>query len=1487
MLALGLTLPLTMAANPLGGTVAQGSASFSTSGSKLTIQTSDQAYINWQSFNIGLGDTTTFIQPSSSSLVWNHINDPNPSQILGTLNANGYVVLQNQSGFYIGGQATINTGGLIMTTAPTPVPDFSGGGAWEFDAPPPAAKIINYGRINVGNGGSAFLIANDIENQGTISAPQGNLGLYAGKQVLVSSRPDGRGLTATVTLPQGSVDNSGKLIADAGTIVLNAQVVNQGGLIQANSIREQNGVIDIEAGDSLNLNASSVISAKGDTQGTSSGGSVTLKSANQYTDVAGSLIDVSGGTQGGNGGQIEISAPQISAINSTINGQALPGFTGGQLTLDPLNIQLVSSGGNGTAGQYNSGTVNSGDQPTAGTLVLNVSSFSSTLSQITLQAINNIEISTLWPLADSPVPATLTLQAGNNLTVDSGAGIAAGKNWTLNLTAGSDFVSPGSTVPGVGSMTLSAINPFTTAGPAINLSAGLNIEVAAAWALTTTGSPATLTMSAGNDITFDDGAGVSAGKGWNLSLSAGPKNLATAPAAGMDGIYLNGGSMGGSSLQTQDGNITIWAANEVQIQDARTPDSPNPLNNGIRTLAGGNIKVTTQFGDVNTGGNSAGYLFRTAAPYFRVSQTLGGISTAAGGNVEIDAGGNVISYLPLNGTGDPGQDAGTGAFGSQPGNVTINAGGNVYGHFVLDNGIGIITAQHDVGGATLGQNVALSLTTGAWTVNAPNGNIYLQEVRNPNGIFNSAGAATSPGTHLFTYDPQASVTLDAGLGVFFLTAPANLPRTTADAPAIFPPELYINAGPGGVFLDNDVTLFPSPYQNLQITTTGGGNLAASTSTGLASLVEMLMSDSSGTRYGTAPGENLFNDLDHSTTLPVANNPNPVTLNISGNIEDLSLITTRETVINVGGNVMNSSFSGQNLKPTDKTVINVTGAIVNSASFSSVQLSQAPTLALPQDLPPGVLDQFDTLLNLAVDPVAVASVVVPTGTPPAQVAGYWTPLLLLGHANNLNVSTGFSFDTTSLILGFPGQMSQQLLNVFSQPTITVVRFTPEGIPMVDASGHFVTDTYTWVDSKPLDKLITESAATTTTTLAGYRIGGPGEFDINAGSIDLGNSFGILSCGALDSSEAGLDRFANLATITPVGADINVTAAGDIVMVTSTIASLAGGNESIRSTEGEIDLGVGAGLSANGALPLGAFVTGSGPNGPGGISVSAYGNVNVDSSRIAAYDGGNVTVHSDTGSVDAGSGGASAATVQTHFVDPVTMQPGLYQAGVYGSGILAVTLVDPTQAPNSPTKPGDIVVTTPEGDINASLGGILQEALNGSIAGGPSVTLSAGTFPGPGVTPYVGNINLGDSGVIGGTVNLSANGNINGLIISQQNSSINAAQNVAVTVLSGGTANVSSTSGSVSGTIVGVNGATVSGGLGVSATVMSQNATVNGGPSTSTLGTTATATAAATSAAGNASTEAQAQVNASSSTGSSTNAPASFLTRLTKRVTVLFQ
>lgn len=1326
--------------NPSGGTVRQGSATFTSSGSQLTINTSAQAFINWQSFNIGVGETTTFVQPSSSSLVWNQINDPNPSQILGNLNANGYVVLQNQNGFYIGGQAAISAHGLIMTTSPLPMPDLSAGGPWSFSAPPPTAKIVNYGQINIGGGGSAFLIANDIENNGSINAPGGNIGLYAGQDVLVSTRPDGRGLSAQVTLPAGSVDNSGKLIADGGSIALQAKVVNQGGLVQANTAQNVNGTIQLIASDALNLGANSVISAQGDVAGVSAGGSVKVKSDGTFSDQSGSTINIAGGTQGGDGGLLEISAANLGGVQSRIDGHASAGFRGGTFTIDPTDLNLTSAF---------------------------VSSLTPTLSgglyQINLQADNNITVSTLWNLNDP-------------------------------------------------------------------------------------GAAALLTMSAGNDIIFNTGSGIAAGKNWSLSLSAGPQNLAVKPTTSRtDGIYLDGTSF----IQTQNGDINLWAANEVLIN----PTTSTATGNGIRTLAGGNIDVTALLGNVNTGGNLAGYTYASTAPYYFVSSTLGGISTAAGGNVNITAGGDVKSVVPSGNSTSVAPDAGTGTFGSQPGNLTIKAGGNVYGHYVVADGVGTITAAGDIGALT-GNTFALSLIKGMWNINAA-GNIYLQEVRDPNGIFNNKGFGSSPGKFLFDYDPQSAVNLTAGDGVYLTDL--NVPRPFGAIPVLYPPSLTINAGAGGVTLENSVTLFPSAYGNLNITTTDGGNLIGIPVN--ATVPELMMSDSLSTRWLNA---NSFTDGDHGNLAEI-NNPNPVTLDISGNAQDFNLIVPKAANINVVGNMSDVGFSGQNLHANDVTSITVGGQIYYRSAYSFVTLSASIPPLPTQDVPPGFANRWDSIFLLLMDPQTIANLVVPANLLPSQYQNFADAALLFHGSGGLDTGNpGFVYDAASGSFGFRGQMSQTVLTALTQP-LTVLVYDKNGFPETTTTtdpvtgqkvAHFVTDTINWAPTSQVAALFQDSigAPDPNTGQLGLRLGGPGQFDINAGSISLGNAYGIISAGVHDPT-GGLTggRYDDLAPLTPSGATLNVSVSGDLDMATSTIAVLGGGDLNVISTGGAMNLGSQTLFASQREIGYGIFNSGSGD-----VNVIAQGNINIQGSRIASYNGGDILVKSLTGDVNAGSGGTTFTGVGVSYVDPITGQAAYYTEEVFGSGIVANTLVNPSKVPGSSQIPGNITVETPQGNIDANQGGILQEALNGNVSAGPTVTLVAGTPASDGSPGYKGDINLGTSGVIGGTVNVTANGNVTGLVISRQSSSIDAAATFSGTVLSGGAANlVASVVSSVS-TIIGVGGVSVSGSLGLGAQVLGQNVSVNGGAAQSTLGTTAAASSTSQAAANTATSDAEKQV-----------------------------
>ena len=75
---------------------------------------------------------------------------------------------------------------------------------------------------------------------------------------------------------------------------------------------------------------------------------------------------------------------------------------------------------------------------------------------------------------------------------------------------------------------------------------------------------------------------------------------------------------------------------------------------------------------------------------------------------------------------------------------------------MLANGVGTITAGGNIGAPTASGGFALSLVKGSWNISAPNGSIYLQDVRNPNGVFNDKGNSRQAyaGYHLFDYDPS-------------------------------------------------------------------------------------------------------------------------------------------------------------------------------------------------------------------------------------------------------------------------------------------------------------------------------------------------------------------------------------------------------------------------------------------------------------------------------------------------------------------------------------------------------------------------------------------------------------------------------------------------------------------------------------------------------------------------------------------------------------
>jgi filamentous hemagglutinin family protein len=309
-------------ARPVGGTVVGGSAAISQTTSNTRInQSSQRAAINWQSFDVGSQQSVTFSQPNTSAVALNRVTGPDPSQIAGRIDANGQVILINQSGvnFYKGAQ--VNTAGLIATTAnmtDKSLKTFMAGGKVTLDVPgDPNGKIDNQGTITIKQAGLAAFVAPQVANSGTISAKLGHVVLAGAQTATLDLYGDGMlSLDVTNQVTQVPVDksgnkvtalvtNTGVIIADGGTVQLTAaaadgivqNLVQAGGKIRAETVGDHTGTIALNGvGGSILVEGQ--LSAPGRAPG-AGGGAIEVVSTGNVTIASSARINASGKAGGG------------------------------------------------------------------------------------------------------------------------------------------------------------------------------------------------------------------------------------------------------------------------------------------------------------------------------------------------------------------------------------------------------------------------------------------------------------------------------------------------------------------------------------------------------------------------------------------------------------------------------------------------------------------------------------------------------------------------------------------------------------------------------------------------------------------------------------------------------------------------------------------------------------------------------------------------------------------------------------------------------------------------------------------------------------------------------------------------------------------------------------------------------------------------------------------------------------------------------------
>ncbi|WP_225206568.1 filamentous haemagglutinin family protein [Novosphingobium huizhouense] len=285
-------------------------------------QTDSRALLSWNSFNVGADTTLHFDQTvggkaQTSWVVLNRVVDPkaSPTTILGQIKADGTVLILNRAGVIFGEGAQVNTHSLLASSleignyakdapdAADPGNSFrgltikernaaylengllgpaattnkfatmitsalAGTGTYSLSNPSAAFStqvegnvVVDRGAsINASGGGFVILTAPNVSNDGTITAPEGQVSLQAGRAISYTIStgdangvdPDIRGLLLRSTTETGGIAvNSGLIEVKRGYISLGADLtgtVTNSGLLTSTTSVSRNGAISLTAG---------------------------------------------------------------------------------------------------------------------------------------------------------------------------------------------------------------------------------------------------------------------------------------------------------------------------------------------------------------------------------------------------------------------------------------------------------------------------------------------------------------------------------------------------------------------------------------------------------------------------------------------------------------------------------------------------------------------------------------------------------------------------------------------------------------------------------------------------------------------------------------------------------------------------------------------------------------------------------------------------------------------------------------------------------------------------------------------------------------------------------------------------------------------------------------------------------------------------------------------------------------------------------------
>ncbi|HBN3913026.1 TPA: filamentous hemagglutinin N-terminal domain-containing protein, partial [Escherichia coli] len=766
--------PVTAANLPTGGQIVAGSGSIQTpSGNQMNIhQNSQNMVANWNSFDIGKGNTVQFYQPNSSAVALNRVVGGGESKIMGNLKANGQVFLVNPNGVLFGKDASVSTSGFVASTRDIKNDDFMNRRYTFSGGQKAGAEIVNQGALTTNTGGYIVLAADKVSNSGTIRTPGGKTVLAAGERVTLQL--DNGGLTSVQVsgdVVNALVENRGLISARDGQVYLTAfgrdmlmnTVLNVSGVVEAGGMHRQDGNIVLDGGDSGVVHLSGTLQAD---NASGQGGKVVVQGQNILLDK-GSSITATGG-QGG--GEVYIGGGWQGKDSSIRNADKVVMKDGAR-----IDVSATQQGNGGTAVLWSESFTNFRGQVSAkGGENGGNGGQVETSSHGNLQAFGSVRASAKKGKAGNwlldPLDITIVQNAGGNAaneTDENGEKIFSPGSATQSQVSNTSINSELNNGTSVTVLTNSTSSGSNQAG---NISVNADINK-------TSGTDATLTLKAdgninvNNNITSTNGklnvnlaaantsstATITLGNNVNITTNGGDITAGTANASNSVTINVTGTTLN-TSNGSQAGNINLNGS-RVNVTNANITAGNFTLNATANGSNLNNVTLMATHDIILTGSNTTGVglqlngtntLNATNGSISLTGNSTNGIGIDLEGTNILTATGGAISFNGTSGrnrginicgtsnmtatainltgssTGAEGIDiSGSSTLTATSGNISLNGTAQSQWYGVRIQGSNITATNGSIsltGNSTNGTGLQLN---GSTTLNATNGSINL------------------------------------------------------------------------------------------------------------------------------------------------------------------------------------------------------------------------------------------------------------------------------------------------------------------------------------------------------------------------------------------------------------------------------------------------------------------------------------------------------------------------------------------------------------------------------------------------------------------------------------------------------------------------------------------------------------------------------------------------------------------------------------------